>query len=125
MYPYWQRHLFRAADLIIEIPAGQSYWSSEMHEPLILALFFPYVSCKPWELKRCPKFVEVERVLRGMLKANSGTEGSFLQQLCKFSSGLQDLSAELVWQLLQKPSGLGLPDRNSRKRRRSQMEKEG
>jgi hypothetical protein len=39
-----------------------------MHEPLILALFFPYVRCKPWELKRSPKLVEVERVLRGMLK---------------------------------------------------------
>ena len=125
MYPYWQRHIFRAADLIIEIPAGQSYWSSEMHEPLILALFFPYVRCKPWELKRSPKLVEVERVLRGMLKADGGAEGPFLQQLCKFSAGLQDLSEELVWQLLQNPSGLALPNCKTRKRRRSQVAKEG
>jgi hypothetical protein len=125
MYPYWQRHLFRAADLIIEIPAGQSYWSSDMHEPLILALFLPYVSCRPWELKRCPKFVEVERVLRGMLKANGGAEGPFLRQLCKFSAGLQDLPEDVVWQLLQNPAGLALPNRQTRKRRRPQVEKEG
>jgi len=68
-----------------------------MNEQLILALYFPYVRCKPWKLKRSPKLLEVERILRGMLKADG---------LCKFLAGLQDLSEELVWQLLQNHQAL-------------------
>ena len=125
LYLYWERHLYQAADLILKIPAKKSYWLPDMHEPLILALFIPYVRCKPWEHKRSPKLVEVERMLRGMLKADSGSEGPFLQQLCKFSSGLQGLPEELVWQLLQNPSGLAIPNRYTKKRRRRQVAEEG
>jgi hypothetical protein len=60
--------------------------------------------------------------LRGMLKADGGAEGPLLQQLCKmFSAEFQELSEGLVRQLLQNPSGLTLPNRHTRKRRRSQM----
>ena len=89
MYPYWQCHLFRAANLIIEISAGRSYWSSEIHEPLILALFFPYVRCKPWELKRSSKLVEVERVLRGMLKADRALRDLFCSNFASSRQGFR------------------------------------
>jgi len=71
LYPYWKHHLYRAAVLILEIPAKTWYWSLTMHKPLILALFLPYVRCKSSELKRSPKLVEVEWVLHGMLNTDS------------------------------------------------------
>ena len=126
MYPYWQRHLFRAADLIIEIPAGSEGWAADMHEPLILALFFPYVRSKPWQLKGSPKLLEMEIALRRVLKTNDGSAGSLLRKLCLFTEGLKGVPPELVFGVLQARRGFKLPGRKSRKRRRKQLEeKEG
>ena len=124
MYPYWQRHLFRAADLIIEIPAGNSGWAKDMHEPLILALFFPFVRSKPWQLKGSPKLLEMEITLRRVLKTNEGSAGYLLRKLCIFAKRLKGVPAELVFKLLQERHGFELQIGGSRKRRRAQMEKE-
>ena len=105
MYPYWQRHLFRVTDLIIEIPAGSEGWAVDMHEPLILALFFPYVRSKPWQLKGSPTFLEMEIALRLVLKTNDGSAGSLLQKLCLFTEGLKGVSPELVFGVLQARRG--------------------
>ena len=124
MYPYWQRHLFRAADLIVEIPAGSAGWPKNMHEPLILALFFPFVRSKPWQLKGSPKLLEMELSLRRVLKTDEGSAGSLLRKLCVFTEGLKNLPPKLVFDLLQERHCFKVPSGKSRKRRRSQVEKE-
>ena len=115
MYPYWQRRLFRVADLIIEIPAGSEGWAADIHEPPILTLFFPYVRSNPWQLKVSPKLLEMEISLRCVLKTNNGSVGSLLQKVCLFSEGLKGVPLELVFGVLQARRGFKLPGRKSRK----------
>ena len=37
----------KAADLRFQVPVGHPHWSSEMHEPLTIAVVFPYLSRQP------------------------------------------------------------------------------
>ncbi len=81
LYPLWQRSLFRSADLIMEIPAGHPAWPADMHEPLILAIYLPFILLRPWQLKRSPCILDVEGYLQRMCKTCDGSEGLVLWQL--------------------------------------------
>ena len=48
MTPYWAKHLNRSADLIKLVPPGQSYWPTNMFEPLIIGFYFPSLKNRPW-----------------------------------------------------------------------------
>jgi hypothetical protein len=62
--PLWIKQLFKAADIVIEIPADQLFWDSTMHEPLLIAIVFPFFMFKPWQLRSTPKMDSVGRELR-------------------------------------------------------------
>eukprot|EP00957_Ditylum_brightwellii_P117219 8939613-Ditylum_brightwellii.AAC.1 len=47
MPPYWQWTLYKAADFLTEIPAGQSFWPSHYHAPLLLAICLPFIPNRP------------------------------------------------------------------------------
>ena len=40
----WRRHLYTVPDLVFEVPAGESFWSEEMHEPPIIIGIAPFFS---------------------------------------------------------------------------------
>jgi hypothetical protein len=61
----WRKSLAKEADLIVELPAGNVYRPSEMHEPLILLVSLPLCRHPPWSYKQTG-FVEG---LRGELRA--------------------------------------------------------
>ena len=47
----WRMHIYKYVDLIIEIPAGcVKIWPREMHETLILVIYFHYLNRCPWDL---------------------------------------------------------------------------
>ena len=122
LYPLWQRSLFRSADLILEIPAGHPAWPANMHEPLILAIYFPFISHRPWQLKRSPCLLDVEGYLQRMFKTGEGTEGPVLRQLWSFSRRLASMSSELAWKVLQGRWKNQFSHKHGRKRRRDQVE---
>jgi hypothetical protein len=64
--PYWCSDLYRAADLIFEIPAEEEYWLLHMHEPLILAISLPCLSHRPWHFYQSPYMVELGERLQRM-----------------------------------------------------------
>ena len=41
MKPRWYRQAMKADDLVFELPAGHSCWSTDQHEPLIVVVCFP------------------------------------------------------------------------------------
>ena len=47
----WAKQLYRAADIVFEVPVGTSCWSSSMHKPLLIGLLFPFISAKPWQIR--------------------------------------------------------------------------
>ena len=91
MTKQWMKHTWKAADLRFELPAGHLGWDADMFEPLSVALFFPYSSRKPWELKRTQLLVDLERKMRQMLKEGSGTGRDLLSKLCSKTSRLDQM----------------------------------
>ena len=44
----WGSNLHKAADLVVEIPANLPFWSTTMHEPLVMGFLFPSFQFRPW-----------------------------------------------------------------------------
>ena len=96
----WRKNVLKSADLILEIPAGHRAWPSEMYESLTLALFFPYLSRKPWELRRTKFMVEMERTVQGVLKESDSAGGSLLSQLCLSTKSLESMPLRDLYRVL-------------------------
>ena len=107
--PEWKSQLWKAADLICEIPVGQSYWPSDMHETLTLAICFPYLTHRPWELKKAPVILDVGKHLRRMWKEDSKSQGALLRELLRKTTRLKDMSPQLVLRMLRSVKQFGLP----------------
>ena len=97
----WYRQLGKVADLMVEIPVGTCYWNNENFESLTLAIIFPFVSYRPWQMRRTPYLLDVERELRKVLKTRENAEGSILQQLCLSQRSMAGMSPNMVWSVLQ------------------------
>ncbi len=109
MTPEWEKHILRSADLILTIPVGQKYWPKDMHEPLKLALYFPYVRVNPWQLKRSVFMARMAGRLQSMWKNGEGTEGDLLSQLCQSTRRMADMPLRNLRNLLFGRSTDGLP----------------
>lgn len=82
MEPRWRSHVHKSADLFLEIPAGSgSYWPESMHEPLIIAFYFPYLNRAPWQLKNSQALLDVGWKLRQLWKDGEVAQRPLLQQL--------------------------------------------
>lgn len=126
MEPSWRRHLNKSADIVFEIPAKFAYWNTDMHEPLILALYFPYLSHRPWHLKGSPSLLGVGKLVQSMWKAGEEPSWSALRQLWVVSRSLPNLSPKLVFKMLRSQSNFKVPHCRCNHRRGSCLEeKEG
>ena len=100
MAPEWQRQLHKTADLILSIPTGHPHWSTTNHEPLTLAICFPYISRDPWELKGSACMGRMAKELHQLLKTNPSAGQSVLSQLCAKTTKLNDMSFPKLWRVL-------------------------
>ena len=108
MTPWWKKHIHRSADLIFEVPPGESYWPLDNYEPLTIALFFPFLSCSPWQLKRSKVFVEMEGLLSRVWKECGGSSGSILCKFWKQTNKLYDLPSCMVQPMLHSLTKFGV-----------------
>ena len=65
---FWIRQLYKAADFVVEIPTGQTFWPHEMHEPLLIGILFPFLRSRPWQVRNTPKMYAMGSTLRRLLK---------------------------------------------------------
>jgi hypothetical protein len=77
----WIRQLFKAADIVLEIPPGKSFWPSNMHEPILIGILFPFIRCYPWQLRSTPRMFAMAREVRNL---RDGTEVDLRDLLRKF-----------------------------------------
>ena len=96
----WSAQISKTADLLITIPISTQFWNNGMHEPLRLAICFPFARINPWQLKGCPLMVEMGRKLSQMWKEGSGTEGDLLFELCSFAWRMEDMPIRLLREVL-------------------------
>ena len=108
MSPEWQRQLFRVSDLYIELPFVKNVWDkTQHHEPLIFAVIFPFLSHRPWQLKRTGAFLGMGRLLRSMFKADKIPPGSILRKLFMQQRRLASLQEGVVRKMLHSPGEFG------------------
>ena len=96
----WQRHLYKAADIVLSIPAGSEFWPAAMHESLTISIFFPFLSRSPWQLKGTRLLVDMERTLSKVWKDGSGAEGNLLCELCIRTRELETLPVRELCKVL-------------------------
>ena len=98
--PLWIKQVFKAADVVFEIPAGQSFWTKEMHEPLLIAIVFPFIRSKPWQLRSTPKMHSMVSELRRMLKSEDLDSRDLLRQFWEKCHRLRSMPENVVRRVL-------------------------
>lgn len=96
----WAKQLYRTADIVFELPVGFSCWPTEMHEPLLIGILFPFLRVKPWQIKGTPKMFAVGRQLRGLLQESEMESGNILRKLWSLCGDLPSMPEHMVRQLL-------------------------
>ncbi len=99
----WLRSLYKVADVIFDVPIGQPFWPTTNYEPLIVAICFPFISRKPWQLQGTPRMLNVKRSLQKMWGAESVDGRNLLRKLCEDAWKLDALPLELVRRMLWLP----------------------
>ena len=117
----WRKQLHKAADVVLTLPAGHPAWPDCMHEPLTIAILYPYMSHRPWELRRAPILLELADTLHGVWKSGGSSEGSLLRELWSLQRNLASLPEGLAWKMLYGKLADYLQDSATRKRRRSSV----
>ena len=80
MTAYWRKQLSKVADAMFTIPVGCSVWPDNMHEPIVVALICPLLSCRPWRVRGSPWMVEFEGSMRGLWGSDLKTQRSNLRK---------------------------------------------
>ena len=96
----WVRHLFKAADFVFEVPVGTDMWPSDVHEPLLIGILFPFISVKPWQLRNTNKMLAVGMQLRQVFQDKDVDAWHLLRQFWTCCVNLGGLSERLVRKLL-------------------------
>jgi hypothetical protein len=98
--PQWCRHLNKACDLVLFMPAGSEVWSSEMLEPLTIGLVFNFLSVRPWQIRGTPKMLHLGRTMSGLLKDMYVVTGDILRKLCHQMWHLRSMPDDVVRRVL-------------------------
>ena len=48
------KQVFKSADVVFEVPPRRAYWGYDMHKPVLIAIVFPFIRNKPWQLQSTP-----------------------------------------------------------------------
>ena len=103
----WKKQLFRVSDLFIELPFDKNWKKEIHHEPLIFAVVFPFLSHRPWQLKRSPAFLGMGNILRSMWKEDNVSAGTLLRKLFSQQRKMAGMPESLVRKMLQGPGNFG------------------
>ena len=112
----WRKALFKAADVVLTVPAGHPAWPASMHEPLMIGILLPYLQHRPWELRRSPIILELANSLHQVWKSGGEPEGPLLRKLWRLQRELSSMPEGLARKVLHCQSSYNLQDCSSRER---------
>ena len=101
----WRKQLLKACDLVLTIQPKFEFWSSHMHEPLLVGIYFPLlppdVKFRPWKLKHT-EFVERFRSNLHRVQASSeSVDWDLLRKFLLQARSIPSLPDGLARELLQ------------------------
>ena len=83
----WRKSLLKTADTVFYIgPGSRSFWTKDMHEPLIIGLMLPFFDFPPWQLRRSPRLLELERELQKVWQNPNRNERCILRKFWEHST---------------------------------------
>ena len=100
MTPLWMKQLFKCCDLVVEISPNCSYWPTNMLEPCVLGICFPYLSVTPWILRGTPKMLQLRRSLSKVWKTDLVGPKSVLHELFVVCRRLSKMPSKLLRRVL-------------------------
>jgi hypothetical protein len=129
MKPLWFRQLYKAADVVFDVPPGTLFWPSHMYEPLVIGLVLPYLSIAPWQVRSTPKMRSMERKMRKVWEDSDLAPGNILRKFLLDYEWLQSVPPNVVRRVLFFQSRSSVPyqtdcSRRGRKRPRPEGETE-
>ena len=81
-----------------------------MHEPLWIGISLPFISQRPWTLRRTPLLVGLAIKLRGVLSTGEGDGGDVLRELLRTPGRVRGLSQRMASGVLQMPGNREVPN---------------
>ena len=124
MEPYWSRHLTRSADFVFSVPASVSFWDQTQHEPLIIGVYLPFLSFRPWQWKGTQCLLELEGMLRKVWKQNEDAGRHLLRKFWEQTRRVPHMSEVMASRVLRSRFSDAIPCGETRKRRRAPVEEE-
>ena len=100
MTPTWLKQINKAADCIFVIPACHPFWPATNFEPLYVAILFPYLDYRPFQLKGTPKMYEMGRKLSKVFQEVEVDGRNILRKFLLDIGNLPSMSPRMVWRLL-------------------------
>jgi hypothetical protein len=97
----WLKQIFKAADIVFQVPIGCPFCPQEMFEPLTIGLCFPFISSPPWQLRRTTKMLAVVRQMRRVFETENLASGSVLRKLLLHCRRLCTMPADVVRRVLR------------------------
>ena len=94
------KQVFKAVDVVFEIPAGTCCWEQNMHKPLFITIVFPFIRSKPWQLRATPKMYQVGSELRKVLHSEDLDERDLLRKFWGQCHGLRNMPENVVRKML-------------------------
>jgi hypothetical protein len=104
--PEWRRQLHKVADIVLYLPTGGQAWCADQFEPLTIGIVFPYLHCRPWQLRGTPKLLSLGRSLQTMLSKEDLDAGDLLHKLCRQCWSFRAMPGSVVRRVLYfEPNG--------------------
>ena len=102
---HWRKQLLKVCDVVLTISPKFSFWSTHMHEPLLVGIHFPLlppdVKFRPWKLKHT-EFVERFRTNLHRVQATSkSVDWNLLREFLLQARSIPSLPDGLARDLLQ------------------------
>ena len=111
----WRRSLYKAADVVLHLPAGHPAWPESLHEPLTIGILLPYLNHRPWELRRSPVVLELAHSLQRVWKSGGEPERPLLRKLWGLQRELSRMPESMARKVLHCQSPYKLQDSPTRK----------
>jgi hypothetical protein len=121
MKPEWFRQLYKAADLVFDVPVGADCWPERMYKPLIIGLVFRFLRTPPWQLQLTPKMFSLARDLRGLWQGPQLGPGDILRKLLLEYQRLRSMPPDVVRRVLFFESKCPIPRQAKSYRRGKQQ----
>jgi hypothetical protein len=107
--PLWFRQLYKAADVVFDVPPGVCCWSTNMYEPMVIGIVFPFLHRAPWQVRSTPKMLSVARKLRQVWEVSDVAPRNLLRKLLLDHERLQSLPTDVVRRMLYYERGGAVP----------------